>query len=196
MKYLWIILMCISINSYSADLPLVTVQGSSIIIETEGELSGYKIMKEFDNSFMGKILLLAAYINTQSRGRSSDLGLADKFGVAQAIMNRFSQGYTKCKDLPSYFLKHSHTIKSKTSRYFWVDSQDYYSSMCILAAYKVLREDIPEEYNIGFANSFCNESKVKKSYMKGKIITKKWKHSFYYSKRWLKKYNKHKNKLT
>lgn len=174
-----------------ADLPLVTVEADKIVpYENVGRVEGKELLKNFNNDLKTNVLLLAAYIHTQSIGEKNMNCLADKFAIAQVIINRLGYKYANCNNLRDYLLKHSTTIKKNLSRYFWIDPKEYYSQQCLIAAYQVFHGNIPPEFYVGMASRFQNNKKCKPLGTRRHIEVKKFVHTFYISKRFMKKIDK------
>lgn len=181
-----IILLLFTINIYAIDLPLITVEANKYIPYT-CNIKGKDLLQNFDNSFESKVILLACYIHTQSIGKKDMTSLADKYGVAQCIKNRLDYNYRDINRLDIYLKTQSSTIKNNLSNYFWVDSKEYYSQQCLIASYNVLKGNIPKVFDIGYCTSFLNEKKVKSKSKVTHVKVKKFIHTFYISKRFMKK---------
>lgn len=137
-------------------------------IITERVKGDYLLNTFQENDFDKTVLLLAAYIHTQSRGNNNEVWLADKYGVAQVMLNIMTR---QEKDLKEWLLSKSGTIKERKSNYFWLDPKDKRSMECIDAAYDVLKGNIPKKYNVGNAQAFLNADKISNS------VRRKWRPS-------------------
>ena len=153
-------------------LPEVVIIGqrlNSPIPTITERVKGYELINQFqENDFNKTVLLLAAYIHTQTRGDDSKLYLADKYGVAQVMLDIMCRSE---KNLKEWLLTRSSTIREKKSRYFWLDPNDKRSMECLKAAYDVLKGNIPDEFNVGDAQAFLNAKTISDS------VRKKWKPS-------------------
>ena len=183
MRFLWLnLLLCF--NIYGADLPLVTVEANKII-PYHGVYKGSKLIKSYQGSLKETTLLLAAYIHTQSIGEKSNRHLGDKYGIAQVVINRLKYRYGTSKKLDDYLLKYSRTIRTALSNYFWIDTEEYYSQQCVIAAYNSLIDNVPKEFDVGLATRFYTKKDPNQPKAHHKFV-KKFNHSFYTSKKFIK----------
>lgn len=167
-------------------LPTVTVIAFKDIPYTE-DINGYHLLNNYRGTFKEKVQLLACYIHTQSVGNYSEKSLGDKFAIAQVINTRLKYGYDNNHNLAKYLKKHSRTVRERKSRYFWIKSNDYYSRQCIIAAYNVLKGNIPKDFDVGLATRFFTEKDKVRPKKHHKYI-KSFRHDFYVSEHFITKY--------
>ena len=181
----------LNFNLYSYDLPTVLVEADKIIpYDSISKIEGEYLLDNYENNLRCNTILLAAYIHTQSIGNKDMNSLGDKYAIAQVIVTRLKYKYRKCKTLQEYLPKCSTTIKKGKSRYFWIDPKEYYSQQCLIAAYNVLQGKIPIEFYVGKCSRFQNNKKCKPLSSKTHNQIKVFTHTFYESKRFLKRINK------
>ena len=148
MKFLWLILLTLKLQA--ADLPLVIVEAEKSL-PYSGYYEGTRLLKNYQGDLKETTLLLAAYIHTQSIGEKTNRHLGDKYGIAQVIVTRLKYRYGTTDNLADYLMKYSRTIRTALSNYFWIDTKEYYSQQCLLAAYNTLIGNIPKEFDVGIA---------------------------------------------
>ena len=157
----------------------VLVEADRVIpIHTNGMIMGQDLLANPSDALSYQVILLACYIHTQSIGEKEHISsLADKYAIAQCVLTRIRLG--KCKDVREFVSK-SNTIKKMKTRYFWIDSEEYFSWQCLLAASNVIHHQIPKAFRVDNATSFVNVAKRPGYSFKKKTVIKTFKHTFYY----------------